>query len=145
MVVVTNASNLGSMTGSLCTGTTIFCSNYLSDPNKIRVDDLTTTAFSAITNISITTASTVFSSPKAFASSYSFFSFETFTSTSALIDTSQATTTNTAAFSLACPTPTTFHCKTCNSTGQCTACYQVGDGVDTTWNFGGFFVRQSTG
>ena len=116
-VLVTSTTNLSAMTGSLCTGGTVFCSNYLSDRSKIRVDDLTTTAFPSVTNISVTVASTVFSSPQAFAATYTDFSFETFSSTSALIDTSQATTTNTAAFSLACPNPTTFHCKTCNSTG----------------------------
>ena len=73
-VTVTNASNLPS-TGSLCTQSTVFCSNYLSDPNKIRIDDKTSTAFTNVANLSFTIASTTFSSPKTFQSTYSDFSF----------------------------------------------------------------------
>lgn len=144
-VVVTNTSTIGTMTGSLCSGNTVFCSNYLGDPSKIRVDDRTGTAFPGVTNISFTITSSVFVSPKDWASSYSTFSFVTYTNNSFRIDASNTSTVNSAQFTLACPNSTSFHCKTCNSTGFCTACYQLGDGYDTTWNYGGYFVRQSTG
>ena len=144
-LVTVNVSGIATQTGSLCTDSTVFCSNHLSDSHKIRIDDKTGSAFPSVTNLSFTIASTTFASPKTWLSSYSTFSFSTFSNTSAAIDASTASTANTAAFSLACPNSTTFHCKTCNSSGFCSACYQTGDGVDATFNFGGFAVRQSTG
>jgi hypothetical protein len=145
MVTVTNVSNIGSMTGSLCSDLTVFCSNYLSDPNKIRIDDKTGTAFPSVTNISFTITNSAFASPKDWLTTYASLGFATYSNSSNAIDASTNATNNTAAFSLACPNSTSFHCKTCNSTGTCTACYQTGDGYDPSWNFGGFVVRQSTG
>ena len=144
-LVSVNVSQISTQTGSLCTDSTVFCSNYLGDSHKIRVDDRTGTAFPSVSSISFTLASSVFASPKTWLTTYSTFSFSTFSNLSFAIDSSSSSTNNTASFYLACPNSTTFHCKTCNSSGFCSACYQTGDGVDATFNFGGFIVRQSTG
>ena len=144
-MVVVNVSQISTQTGSLCTDSTVFCSNYLSDSHKIRIDDKTGSAFPSVSNLSFTLASTTFASPKNWLATYSTFSFATYTNLSFGIDASSSSTANTAYFYLACPNSTTFHCKTCNSSGFCSACYQTGDGYDATFNFGGFVVRQSTG
>ena len=144
-VVVTNVSNISSMTGSLCSDTNIFCSNFNNDTNKIRVDDKTGTAFPSTTNISFTFPSSVYVSTKNWASNYTLLTFNTYTKTNSSIDSSVNSTSNTAAFALACPNTTGFHCKTCSSVGACLSCYQTGDGVDTNWTYQGYFFRQSTG
>lgn len=144
-VVVTNVSNISSMTDSLCSDSNIFCSNYNSDSNKIRIDDKTGTAFPSNTNISLTFPSTVWVSTKNWATSYTMLTFNTYTKSNYSIDSSANSTSNTAAFALACPNTATFHCKTCDTAGLCQSCYQIGDGVDTTWNFQAYYFRQSTG
>lgn len=144
-VVVTNVASISSMTGSLCSDSNLFCSNYNSDSNKIRIDDKTGTAFPSASTISFTFPSSVYVSTKSWAASYSTLTFNTYTKTNYSIDSSINSTSNTAAFALACPNTTSFHCKTCDSAGLCLSCYQTGDGVDTTWNFQAYFFRQSTG
>jgi len=134
-VVVTNVASISSMTNSLCTDSNLFCSNYNNDSNKIRIDDKTGTAFPSNSNISFTFPSSVYVSTKSWATTYSTLTFNTYTKTNYSIDSSINSTSNTAAFSLACPNTASFHCKTCDSGGLCLSCYQTGDGVDTTWNF----------
>lgn len=144
-IVVTDVNAISSMTSSLCTNTNVVCSNYGGDSYKIRVDDKTGTAFPSNTTISFTFPSTVYASTKNWAASYTLLSFNTYTKTNFSIDSSMNSTSNTASFTLSCPNTTTSHCKTCNSSGFCLSCYQTGDGLDTTWNFGGYTMRQSTG
>ncbi len=144
-VVVTNISNIASMSGSLCSNTNLFCSNFNNDTNKIRIDDRTGTAFPGSVNISFTFPSTVYVSTKNWATTYTLLTFNTYTRTNSSIDSSTNSTTNTASFALVCPNTASFRCKTCNFAGTCLSCYQAGDGVDTSWTFQGYFFRQSTG
>lgn len=137
-VVVSNLATIGTMTGSLCTNSNVFCSNYNGDSYKIRVDDKTGTAFPSVTNISFTLASTAYVSTKNWADTYSLLTFNTYTKANFSIDSSTNSTSNTASFTLACPNTSSLHCKTCSSAGLCLSCYRLGDGVDTTWNFGGY-------
>lgn len=143
-ITVTDPTTIGSMTGSLCSGSSVFCSNYQGDSHILRIDDKTGTSFSS-TALTVTISNTVYVSPKDWASSYSLFSVQSWTRAGYGIDASNSSTANTAQFSLACPNSTAFHCRTCNSTGWCLTCYQTGEGYDNTWNYGGYSVRQSTG
>ena len=144
-ILLTNLSAIGSMSGSLCTDSNVFCSNYNNDSYKIRVDDKTGTAFPSISTISFTLGTSVYASSKTWSSAYANLAFITYTKNNFTIDSSANSTTNTAAFRLACPNTTSFHCKTCNSLGFCLSCYQLGDGLDTTVDYGGYKLRQSTG
>lgn len=121
-------NNIATMAGSLCTNSNVFCSNYNSDSYKIRIDDKTGTAFPAVSNITVTFGSNVYVSTKNWADTYSLLTFNTYTKTNASIDSSTNSTSNSAAFTLACPNTSTFHCKTCDSSGFCQSCYQQGDG-----------------
>ena len=145
-VVVTDVNAISTMNGSLCSSSNVFCSNHNNDSNLIRVDDKNGTAFPANTNISFTFPSTIFASTKYWEDSYSNLSFNTYSKAHYSIDSSSVnSTSNKAAFTLACPNTNTSHCKTCNSTGFCLSCYQPGEGLEPGWNYAGFNIRQSTG
>jgi hypothetical protein len=144
-VIVTDVNTISTMTNSLCSNNNVFCSNFNGDSYIIRVDDRNGTAFPTNTNISFTFPSTVYASTKSWADSYTLLTFNTFTKTNFLIDSSVNSTSNTAAFSLACPNTSTSHCRTCNNTGFCLSCYQPGEGLESGWNYEGYNIRQSTG
>lgn len=145
-VTVTNTSNLSTMTGSLCTETTIFCSNNNTSGYLLRVAErVSGTVFTNITSFSFTISNGSYRSPQLWTDFNSEkFLVNTYSRTGQPIDAVQSGTTTNATFYLACSN-TANRCGTCFANGSCASCYALGTGYDTTFTYGGFYFRTSTG
>jgi hypothetical protein len=145
-VTVTNTSNLSSMSGSLCTDSTLFCSNNNTSGNLLRiVEKVAGNVFNNLSSISFTVANGSYRSPQLWTDYNSEpFLANTYSSTGQPIDAVQANITSNATFYLACPT-TANHCGTCQSNGTCSTCYALGTGYDKTFTYGGYYYSTSTG
>ena len=148
-VVVTDATDLTTASNSLCTNSaSLFCShNDSSSTNLIRVvEKVTGNVFSNISSISFIVNNNTYRSPQDWTTFDSTpFLASTYAPGNYQIDTVDSSTSSNATFYLSCPNATTYHCKTCQSTGICTGCYQVGDGYETTFAYGGYFYQTSDG
>ena len=134
------------MTGSLCSDTTLFCSNNNTSGNLLRVvEKVPGTVFTNVSSISFTVSNGSYRSPQLW-SNYNSDTFlvNTYASTGQPVDAVQSGTTANATFYLAC-TNTANHCGTCYANGSCASCYALGTGYDTTFNYGGYYYSTSVG
>jgi len=145
-VTVTNTSDLTTLSGSLCTESTIFCSNNNTSGYLVRIaEKVGGTVFTNISTFSFTISNGSYRSPQLWTDFNSEpFLVNTYSTTGQPIDAVQSATTANATFYLAC-TNTANRCGTCFANGSCASCYALGTGQDPTFTYGGFYFRTSTG
>jgi len=100
--------------------------------------------FNNISSFSVTIKNGTYRSPQLWSNfNANIFLVNTYSSLGQPVDAVQSGTTANATFYLACPS-TTLHCKTCIAT-TCQSCYQLGDGYDTSFAYGAYYYKASTG